>query len=91
MNPVGYRSPSELGAPVEITNCTWKFARQCPRMWGALRPTDDPNVRLCESCLCKVHLCYTEAEVNERAKRGDCVALGFTRGPQLLGRVMPKA
>jgi hypothetical protein len=75
---------------MEITNCTWEFAFQCPRHWNGLHETDDPGVRMCESCLEKVHLCCTEAEVEERSRRGECVALGFSRGPHLLGKVLPR-
>ena len=74
----------------EIDNCTWKFDFQCPRRWNGLRQTSDPNVRLCESCLCEVHLCSTEEELDLRSKRGECVALNFFRGPQMLGKVLPR-
>jgi hypothetical protein len=76
---------------LEIENCSWKFKFQCPRLWGGLHPTDDPNVRVCESCLERVYLCKTEAEVLDRSKRGECVALGFFRGGGLLGRVIEKS
>ena len=61
----------------EITNCTWKFKFQCPRMWSGLRETGDPKVRMCESCLREVHLCETDEEVAANAAKGNCVAIGF--------------
>ena len=74
----------------QIENCSWKFAFQCPMAWSRLRQTDDPNVRLCESCLENVYLCRNEGEVTARAKEGKCVAIRFSRGLELLGKVVPK-
>lgn len=74
---------------MEIVNCNWKFSFQCPRRWNGLIETADPAVRICESCLQQVHLCKTEAEVEQKSREGKCVALSFHRGPQLLGKVMP--
>ena len=75
---------------MEIVNCTWKFEFQCPRAWIGLHATEDPNVRICESCLERVHLCRTEEEVDVRSRRGECVALSFVRGPQMLGKLIPR-
>ncbi len=76
---------------MESDSCTWKFWQlQCPRSWSGLRKTDDPDIRLCESCLQNVHLYKTEEEVDLRSRQGECVALNFPRGPQLLGKVLPK-
>ena len=75
---------------MEIRNCTWKFKFQCPLRWSSLRTTDDPNVRLCESCLRNVYLCENEEQLAERAASGQCVALRFERdeeGEMLLGDV----
>jgi hypothetical protein len=77
----------------DIENCSWKFEFQCPRRWASLRLTDDPNVRLCESCLQQVHLCQNDEEVLAHSQRGECVALGFMRDgeeSQLLGKVLPE-
>jgi hypothetical protein len=75
----------------EIINCTWKFQMQCPRRWEGLRETADPKVRLCESCLKEVHWCESEGEVQQRAARGECVAVGIVHHPAegLLGEVVP--
>ena len=75
---------------MQIVNCTWRFEFQCPRGWNGLHATEDPNVRVCESCLERVYLCQTEEEVEMRSRRGECVALGFWRGPQMLGKVLPR-
>ena len=74
---------------MEIINCTWKFSFQCSRMWSALRETGDPKVRFCEACLKEVHLCRTQEELSAGVARGDCVAMGFWRGYETLGKVVP--
>jgi hypothetical protein len=73
-----------------IENCSWKFEVQCPRLWANLRKTDDPDVRLCETCLELVYLCRNDAEVAQRAAEGKCVAAQFFRDDEMLGRVITK-
>jgi uncharacterized protein (TIGR02996 family) len=53
-----------------------RFAFRCPKRWEGLRPTDDPAVRHCDACRQEVHFCATAAEAEERAVRGECVAIG---------------
>jgi len=76
---------------MEIVNCTWNFQMQCPRHWLGLRETADAKVRFCESCLREVHWCESEAEVQKRAARGECVAVGIRNhvAEGLLGEVVP--
>ena len=76
---------------MEILNCTWKFKVQCPKMWSGLRETNDPNVRLCESCLREVHLCENDQQVQQHAAAGHCVALQMLPDDStcILGEVMP--
>jgi hypothetical protein len=66
------KEPASLG---KISNCTWKITLQCPRQWSGLREAGDPNVRVCESCLENVYLCFNEAEVSRHTALGRRVAL----------------
>src|SRR5690606_23962226 len=47
---------------------------ECPRTWGSLASTTDPNVRHCGSCGHLVHRAESDAELREHARRGHCVA-----------------
>ncbi len=58
-----------------ISNCTWKLTLLCPRRWSGLRETADPNVRLCETCLENVHLCFDDAGALRHTALGRRVAL----------------
>ena len=77
-----YLASNRLDSPVsdptaleKISNCTWKLALQCPRHWSGLRETADPKVRLCESCLENVYLCFNEADASRHTALGRRVAL----------------
>ena len=63
--------PAEGSARIE--NC--KFAFKCPLRWEALRETDDPGIRHCDSCQREVYFCYGPAEAGQRARQGQCVAI----------------
>lgn len=58
-----------------VKNCSWKFNYQCPKNWKALEETENDTVRNCSKCRKPVHLCFTESEVVEHAKLGNCVCL----------------
>jgi len=68
-----------------IRNCRWTY--ECPLLWAKLRPTDDDDVRYCESCQRRVYICHTEDELRARIEQNDCVAV-----MQLLprGRFLPR-
>jgi hypothetical protein len=59
----------------EIDNCEPRFRYQCPRQFALLIATDDPSRRYCDQCQKDVTFCRTNAEVNERAARGECIAI----------------
>ena len=54
-------------APEEfrLGNCPRQldFAFKCPEKWGALKLTDDANVRHCTVCRESVTLCMTQEEI----------------------------
>ncbi len=52
---------------------------ECQVHWEKLKPTDDPRIRSCESCRKDVHLVTTQDELDEAAKRGNCVT--FIKSP----------
>lgn len=52
-----------------------RFAFSCPRAWEMLDPTGVPNVRHCTTCATDVHLSRSRAEAEERARRGECIAV----------------
>ncbi len=52
-----------------------RFAFECDQRWSTLTPTADASVRHCAECQTAVHWCATEAEVAERARRGECVTV----------------
>jgi hypothetical protein len=59
----------------EIENCSSGFLSRCPKRFAELMPTDDPTVRFCSVCNRKVYFCWSEAEVEQRAQRGECAAI----------------
>jgi uncharacterized protein (TIGR02996 family) len=80
-----------------------QFEYRCPQRWDTLQPTDDPAVRHCRDCRQAVYYCRSVAEAQQRADRGECVAidsrqfrlpLGLLRtsleAGRLLGRVAPR-
>lgn len=76
---------------MELANCTFKFQFQCPRHWESLRETNDPGIRICDSCLESVRICRNRDELDRASVRGECVAIGFDdpNTPRLLGRILP--
>lgn len=70
-------------SPTRIHNCgasrdqapRVRFRLVCTREWAALEPTGEPNARRCDGCRETVYRCATGAEANERAVRGQCIAV----------------
>ncbi len=58
-----------------VKNCSWKFEYQCPKNWDSLEKTELATVRNCLKCSKPVHLCFSESQVIEHAKRGECICL----------------
>jgi len=54
-----------------IRNC---FRLVCPRDWDSLKPTDEHNVRFCQSCSENVYLVENDADFIAHAQAGHCVA-----------------
>lgn len=52
-----------------------RMTLECPRTWGSLAQTTDPNVRHCGSCGHLVHRVESDAELREHARRGHCVTV----------------
>jgi uncharacterized protein (TIGR02996 family) len=66
-----------------------RFDFVCVKTWADLKPTDNTNVRHCESCGKKVHFCDNLADAREHAQEGHCIAvdLGIIRREgDLVGR-----
>jgi len=55
--------------------CDQFFEVRCPLAWGALEETEDPAVRRCDECKKPVYLVTSEAQLIERAERGECAAI----------------
>ena len=66
----------------EIDNCDERFQFRCPKRFAALTATNDPAVRFCATCQRSVYFCWSEAELETRAKRGDCAAIMHIDEPQ---------
>ncbi len=61
-----------------IQNC--RFAFKCTKTWDALQTVANcPAVRYCSECETAVHLCKSEAEFLEHARKGHCVSLQIER------------
>ena len=58
-----------------IEKCDVKFDFQCPKEWGSLARTDQPNVRFCGSCQKHVHYATTIDAAQSLAMRGECVVV----------------
>ncbi len=74
--------PDELSDPRLIPfidrariDCENMFEYRCPLYWGELDATGDEGVRHCNQCEHDVYLVTSEAELEERAERGECVAI----------------
>jgi hypothetical protein len=76
-------SDPEIEGCGKSTGELWRprFDFVCEKTWADLKPTDDPNVRHCESCRKKVHFCDNLADAREHAQEGHCIAvdLGIIR------------
>jgi uncharacterized protein (TIGR02996 family) len=58
-----------------------RFDFVCDQTWADMSPTDDANVRHCETCRKKVYFCDNLANAREHAQEGRCIAvdLGILR------------
>lgn len=52
-----------------------EFEFDCPILWEAMTPTENPTVRHCESCKRHVYYCDTIGEVHRYARNGHCIAV----------------
>ncbi len=59
----------------DISNCQPQFKFRCPKQWGELKRTADRSTRFCDVCQQTVFLCFKQSELQERASKGQCVAL----------------
>lgn len=64
-----------LATAAEIRNCDVRFRFKCPKQWSNLQPTSTKLIRHCETCNHDVFYCHTKEELNNRAKKGQCVAI----------------
>lgn len=62
-----------------IENCDVRFELQCPKQWGQLAPTADPNQRFCETCARNVHYAPTVGDARRLAIAGECVVVDLTQ------------
>ncbi len=78
-----------------VRNCTLRMKVVCPKTWGSLQPTGEPNVRHCSRCDEDVYYCATDAETIAHARAGHCVArempIRAELPPVIVGRVAPVA
>jgi uncharacterized protein (TIGR02996 family) len=65
-----------VGRPT-IERCAPEFEFQCPKDWGDLAPTGEPNVRYCDACAKPVYYAASIAEARDRAANRECVAIDF--------------
>ena len=59
----------------EIENCRLEFRFQCPARWESLRPTEEDDIRFCQSCRKKVFYCNSIQQARNHAHAGRCVAV----------------
>jgi hypothetical protein len=72
-----------LARSIRVQNCGQakgepgrvRFTFECPQSWGGLRPTDNPEVRFCESCSTRVVRCDTVEKAENQARLGACIAV----------------
>lgn len=57
-----------------IRNCLPMLRLVCPQRWEALAPTEEAQVRHCDQCDRRVHLCSTDEETIAHARAGHCIA-----------------
>ncbi len=56
----------------QFPNCP--MAYECPKDWFELTPTNNAEVKYCDTCNQEVFLCLEQNELNERIAGGVCVA-----------------
>jgi uncharacterized protein (TIGR02996 family) len=52
-----------------------RFDFLCDQSWADMRPTDDNNVRHCETCSQNVYFCDNLADAREHSQAGHCIAV----------------
>lgn len=57
---------------IPCESVSWKF--KCPKKWEELSSTDDPRIRVCDSCSEQVYFCDDIEELSVRSREGVCVA-----------------
>lgn len=60
-----------------INNCPMIF--ECPKTWASLTPTENTDVRHCDSCSKEVTFCSDEAQLERMTEAGACVAFYTVR------------
>ncbi len=61
---------------------------ECPKLWSALKETEDPKVRFCHACQEQVHRCDDPEEFELQSEQGHCVAINFYTRP-MMGKPLP--
>lgn len=56
----------------KVINCPMEFI--CNKTWNELIPTDNLNIKFCESCLKTVHFCATQKDLNNALENSLCIA-----------------
>ena len=79
------KMPKKSDSDFLLRNC--KFGYQCPARWEELAPTKKADVRFCDKCDRKVHLCETDFDLYIAIENNRCVAL-WRRRELLLGHVV---
>lgn len=51
------------------------FEKRCPLQWDALKPTNNQNVRFCETCEKNVYEVQSPEDFVRRSKNRECVAI----------------
>ena len=76
-------SDPEIEGCGKSTGEAWRprFEFVCEKTWADLKPTDNTNVRHCESCSKNVHFCDNLVDAREHSQEGHCIAvdLGIIR------------
>jgi hypothetical protein len=60
-----------------INNCPMAF--ECPKTWASLTPTENADVRHCDSCSKDVTFCSEEVQLERMTEAGACVAFYVVR------------
>jgi uncharacterized protein (TIGR02996 family) len=64
----------QVARPV-VEGCRVAFEIPCKMDWGTLEPTDQRDVRMCNTCRKAVHYCLDEDEAFDHADQGHCVVV----------------